>query len=111
MSSTRRKTSSWVAMSRSNPFPTNSLTTHRPLVASSAKPKPLRRAIEHNYCAYTALQTDRLVTTLRGTPEMGELLSEAKQCQSRFFGAGRPDFAVSIADPDIRFLKQAKPST
>ena len=44
----------------------------------------LRSAIEQNYCAYTALQTDPLLVKLRGTPEFSELLSAAKQCQNRF---------------------------
>jgi TolB-like protein/Tfp pilus assembly protein PilF len=45
----------------------------------------LRNAFEHNYCAYSALQTDPLLVKLRGTPEFSELLSAAKQCQNRFF--------------------------
>jgi hypothetical protein len=44
----------------------------------------LRSAIERNYCAYTALQRDPLLVKLRGTPESGELLSEAKLCRDRF---------------------------
>src|ERR1022692_3801166 len=44
----------------------------------------LKRAVEKNYCAYTALQTDPLLVKLRGTPEFGELLSSAKACQNRF---------------------------
>jgi TolB-like protein/tetratricopeptide (TPR) repeat protein len=44
----------------------------------------LRKAVEQNYCAYTALQTDPLLVSLRGTPEFRELLSSAKQCQNRF---------------------------
>jgi hypothetical protein len=44
----------------------------------------LRSAVEHNYCAYTALQTDPMLVKLRGTPEFSELLSAAKQCQNRF---------------------------
>jgi eukaryotic-like serine/threonine-protein kinase len=44
----------------------------------------LKSAIENNYCAYTALQTDPLLGKLRGTPEFGELLSAAKECQNRF---------------------------
>lgn len=44
----------------------------------------LRSAIEQNYCAHIALQTDPLLVKLRGTPEFSELLSAAKQCQSRF---------------------------
>jgi hypothetical protein len=44
----------------------------------------LRRAIEKNYCAYTALETDPLLVSLRRTPEFSDLLSSAKQCQNRF---------------------------
>src|SRR5580704_6544489 len=45
----------------------------------------LKSAIEHNYCAYTALQTDPLLAKLRGTPEFSGLLSAAKQCQDKFW--------------------------
>ena len=44
----------------------------------------LKSAVEQNYCAYTALQTDPLLVKLRGTPEFSGLLSAAKQCQNRF---------------------------
>jgi len=44
----------------------------------------LRSAIRQNYCAYIALQSDPLLAKLRGTPEFSELLSAAKECQSRF---------------------------
>ena len=44
----------------------------------------LKSAIEQNYCAYTTLQTDPLLLKLRGTSEMSELLSEAKECQKKF---------------------------
>jgi serine/threonine protein kinase len=44
----------------------------------------LKNAIEHNYCAYTALQTDPLLVKFRGTPEFSELLSAAKECQNHF---------------------------
>jgi len=44
----------------------------------------LRSAIEQNYCAYIALQSDPLLVKLRGTPEFRELLSAAKECQNRF---------------------------
>ena len=44
----------------------------------------LKSAIEHNYCAYTALQTDPLLVKLRGTSEFSGLLSAAKECQNRF---------------------------
>jgi len=46
--------------------------------------RSLHRAVEKNYCAYTALQTDPLLVKLRGTPEFTSLLSDAKQCQNRF---------------------------
>jgi hypothetical protein len=44
----------------------------------------LRRAIEQNYCAYTALQSDPMLVKLRGTPEFSELLAAARECQNRF---------------------------
>jgi eukaryotic-like serine/threonine-protein kinase len=44
----------------------------------------LRSAIEQNYCAYIALQSDPMLVKLRGTPEFSELLSAAKECQNRF---------------------------
>jgi hypothetical protein len=45
----------------------------------------LRSSItEYNYCAYTAMQTDSLLTNLRQTPEFGELLSAAKACRDTF---------------------------
>jgi hypothetical protein len=44
----------------------------------------LKKAIEQNYCAYTALQTDPLLVKLRGTPEFSQLLSSAKECQNKF---------------------------
>jgi len=44
----------------------------------------LKSAFEHNYCAFTALQTDPLLVKLRATPEFSELLSAAKACQNRF---------------------------
>jgi eukaryotic-like serine/threonine-protein kinase len=48
----------------------------------------IKNAIEHNYCAYTTLQTDPMLVKLRGTPEYRELLASAKLCQERFL-AGR----------------------
>jgi eukaryotic-like serine/threonine-protein kinase len=44
----------------------------------------LKSAVEQNYCAYTALQTDALLAKLRGSTEFDELLSAAKGCQNRF---------------------------
>ncbi len=46
--------------------------------------RSLRRAVEKNYCAYTALQTDPLLVSLRGTAEFSDLLALAKQCQNKF---------------------------
>jgi eukaryotic-like serine/threonine-protein kinase len=46
--------------------------------------RSLHRAVEKNYCAYTALQKDPLLVKLRGTREFNELLSEAKQCRDKF---------------------------
>ncbi len=44
----------------------------------------LKSAIAGNYCAYTALQKDPLLASLRSTPEFAQLLSAAKQCQDKF---------------------------
>jgi len=44
----------------------------------------LKSAVERNYCAYTALQTDALLAKLRGSTEFNKLLSAAKECQNRF---------------------------
>jgi hypothetical protein len=68
----------------------------------------LRSAIEQNYCAYTALQTDPLLVKLRGTPEFSELLSAAKDCQNKFLAGRDKDAHIKDADPDIFILKQAK---
>jgi eukaryotic-like serine/threonine-protein kinase len=68
----------------------------------------LRSAIEQNYCAYTALQSDPLLAKVRGTPEFRELLSAAKECQSRFLAERNKTVQLRDADPDIPILKQAK---
>ena len=44
----------------------------------------LKSAIAKNYCSFTALQTDPLLVRLRSTPEFGQLLSAAKECQKKF---------------------------
>jgi serine/threonine protein kinase/TolB-like protein len=44
----------------------------------------LKNSIEHNYCAYSALQADPALVKLRQTPEFPQLLSAAKDCQQRF---------------------------
>jgi eukaryotic-like serine/threonine-protein kinase len=43
----------------------------------------LKRAVEQNYCSYSALQSDPLLAKLRGAPEFAELLSAGKECQNR----------------------------
>ena len=67
----------------------------------------LRAAIQQNYCAYEALQTDPLLAKLRGISEFSELLSEAKKCQ-HVFRAAMSEATMKDADPDIPILKQAK---
>jgi serine/threonine protein kinase len=44
----------------------------------------LKNAIDHNYCATDALQSDPLLAKLRGTPEFDRLVTAAKACQERF---------------------------
>ena len=47
----------------------------------------LKKAVDQNYCAHTALQTDQLLVKIRGAPEFTALLSSAKQCESKFLAA------------------------
>jgi hypothetical protein len=49
----------------------------------------IKSAIEGHYCAYTALQNDPLIAPVRGTPEYGQLLAAAKQCQDKFIRVSR----------------------
>ena len=57
----------------------------------------LKGAILGNYCAYTALQTDPLLKTLRTLPEFSQLLAAAKQCQSDFLsGKSRPPHELAF---------------
>jgi len=44
----------------------------------------LKSAVDHNYCAYVALQSSPLLATLRRDPQFGSLLSAAKGCQQNF---------------------------
>jgi eukaryotic-like serine/threonine-protein kinase len=44
----------------------------------------IKGAIAGHYCAYTDLQTNAMLASLRGTPEFAELLSGAKQCRDNF---------------------------
>ena len=47
----------------------------------------LRSAIEHNYCASSALQADPMWAKVRDSVDFGELQSMANQCQTRFLAA------------------------
>jgi hypothetical protein len=47
----------------------------------------LRRAVEQNYCANTALQIDPLLRQIRGTPGFEQILSLSKQCQDKFMAS------------------------
>jgi eukaryotic-like serine/threonine-protein kinase len=47
----------------------------------------LRDAVEHNYCASSALQADPLWAKVRDTLEFAEVQSLASQCQTRFLTA------------------------
>ncbi len=49
--------------------------------------KFLRRAVEQNYCANTALQIDPLLRQIRGTPAFDQILQLSKQCQDKFMSA------------------------
>ena len=66
----------------------------------------LRAAIQQNYCAYEALQTDPLLAKLRLTSEFSQLQSTAKKCQ-HVLGAATQE-SMKDADPDIPLLKEAK---
>lgn len=44
----------------------------------------LKPVVEGHYCAYTALEKDPLLDSLRVTPDYPQLLSAAKQCQDNF---------------------------
>ena len=44
----------------------------------------LKSAVDHNYCAYSALQLSPMLAKLRATPEFSSLLSAAKQCRDNF---------------------------
>ena len=45
--------------------------------------KFLRLAVEQNYCAYSALQSDPLLSKVRGSKEFDQLLAAAKTCQQK----------------------------
>ncbi len=45
--------------------------------------KFLGRAVQQNYCAYSALQTDPLLGDLRHSAQFGQVLSAAKACEAK----------------------------
>jgi len=49
----------------------------------------LKSAVEHNYCAYSALQSDPSFAKLRGIAAFSQLVSSAKACQERFLAQGK----------------------
>jgi len=49
----------------------------------------LRAAIENNYCAYSNLLMDPLLTTLRADPDIDKLLTSARECQEAVKGAAQ----------------------
>ena len=51
----------------------------------------LETAINHNYCAYQALQSDPLLAKVRGSPEFRQLLSAARACQDKFLSERQHD--------------------
>ena len=65
----------------------------------------LRASIEQNYCAYEALQTDPILVKLRGTPELVELRSLAKQCQQNV--VQRPQSSLKYPDHGAPALENA----
>jgi eukaryotic-like serine/threonine-protein kinase len=44
----------------------------------------LKTVIEGHYCAYTGMQKDPMLASVRSAPEYPQLLSAAKQCQDQF---------------------------
>lgn len=49
----------------------------------------LRRAVDGNYCAYPAMQSDPLFSGMRSQPEFVALVAAGRACQERFLAATR----------------------
>jgi hypothetical protein len=49
----------------------------------------IRMAIEQNYCAYSNLENDPLLDTLRAMPEFADLLKAARYCQQPLLAQGK----------------------
>ncbi|MFZ0760572.1 MAG: protein kinase [Candidatus Sulfotelmatobacter sp.] len=70
-----------------NPDPENRYTA-APILAfcgqKDASLRLLKSGVEGHYCAYSAMQNDPMLASVRGTPEFNEILATAKKCQSDF---------------------------
>jgi hypothetical protein len=71
------------------------------LCSKYASLRLLKSAVQQNYCAYTALQTDPLLVKLRGSPEFDDLLAAAKGCQNRFQAQRNQPSQAHNAKPGI----------
>ena len=49
----------------------------------------IRMAIEQNYCAYSNLENDPLLDTLRSAPEFADLLKAARYCEEPLVAQGK----------------------
>ena len=49
----------------------------------------LRRAVKGNYCSYPAIESDPFFTTLRASPQFGEVRAAAVECQNNFLAQRR----------------------
>jgi serine/threonine protein kinase len=54
---------------------------------NEAASRLIKTAIDQNYCALSALQSDPMLSKLRRTPLFAPLESAAQQCQAKFLGA------------------------
>jgi TolB-like protein/Flp pilus assembly protein TadD len=50
----------------------------------------LKRAVDGNYCAYPAIETDSLLASLRGQPGFAEIRDKARACQQNFVAEAKP---------------------
>ena len=55
----------------------------------------IKSAIEGRYCAYTALQTDPLLVTLRSTPEFSSVALRRTAVPGQFSLGESPSFALT----------------
>jgi hypothetical protein len=67
----------------------------------------LQPAIDQQYCAYSNLQMDPLLSKLRTAPGFDKLLNAAKECQKPFIGVSRTESMLRVR-PNIPIYEQAK---